>query len=109
VSRSKPKLIRTSPTREQCRQSREKSRSATPQPPKAQPIPTERLRLLAGRLHSLGPRSTYELLRELNRGAPLARLEAYAALDPGVVRALGADVLPPILRVIGPTKPRRPR
>jgi hypothetical protein len=58
-------------------------------------IPDVRLQRLAARLHALGPRSTYELLRELAAGADLfIRLEVYARLDPDVVRALGGDVLP---------------
>ena len=57
-------------------------------------IPLVRLQYLAGRLHALGPRPTYELLRELAAGADLLnRLEVYARLDPDMVRALGADVL----------------
>ena len=54
-----------------------------------------RLQYLAGRLHALGLRSTYELLRELAPGADhLIRFEVYARLDPDMVRALGGDVLP---------------
>lgn len=65
-------------------------------------LPIARLRLLAGRLHDLGPRSTYELLRELLDGADvLERLEIYAALDPATVRAVGGDAMPPQVRVIG--------
>jgi hypothetical protein len=57
-------------------------------------IPLVRLQYLAARLHALGPRPTYELLRELAAGADLLnRLEVYARLDPDMVRALGADVL----------------
>jgi hypothetical protein len=58
-------------------------------------IPDVRLQYLAARLHELGPRSTYELFRELAAGADLfIRLEAYARLDPDIVQALGGDVLP---------------
>lgn len=58
-------------------------------------IPDVRLQYLAARLHALGPRSTYELFRELAAGADLfIRLEVYARLDPEIVRALGGDVLP---------------
>jgi hypothetical protein len=47
------------------------------------------------RLHALGPRPTYELLRELSAGADLfERLEVYGRLDPEIVRALGGDKLP---------------
>jgi hypothetical protein len=48
-----------------------------------QRIPDTRLRLLADRLHHLGPRALYELFRELLAGADLAsRLEAYARIAP---------------------------
>ena len=56
---------------------------------------TIRLQRLAAQLHALGPRATYEFLRELMAGADLfSRLEAYARLDPDTVWALGGDVLP---------------
>jgi hypothetical protein len=55
-----------------------------------------RIRHLASRLHSLGPRPTFELLKEIANGADLWRqLDRYAELDPEIVRALGADELPP--------------
>jgi hypothetical protein len=56
-----------------------------------------RLRLLARRIHGLGPRPLYELLRELDAGAELGpRLEAYARLAPlaDFIRAHGGDQLP---------------
>ena len=54
-----------------------------------------RLQRLAARLHALGPRATYEFLRELPTSPRLLnRLEAYARLDPDTVWALGGDVLP---------------
>jgi hypothetical protein len=56
-----------------------------------------RLRLLAGRIHRLGPRPLYELLRELDAGAELGpRLEAYARLAPlaDFIHAFGGDQLP---------------
>ena len=54
-----------------------------------------RLQYLAARLHALGPRSTYELLREFAAGADLLmRLEIYARLDPVIVHVLGGDLLP---------------
>jgi hypothetical protein len=72
------------------------------------PVPTSatlassialRIRQLAPRLHRLGPRPLYEFCCELAGGAdPLARLERYAQLDPDTVHALGADVLPPVVR-----------
>ena len=59
------------------------------------PIPRERLRHLARRIHSLGPRPLYELLAELETGADLGeRLERYAALPADFIRAFGGDVLP---------------
>jgi hypothetical protein len=46
-------------------------------------IADARLRLLADRLHQLGPRPLYEFLRELMAGADLLpRLETYAGLSP---------------------------
>ena len=54
-----------------------------------------RLQYLASRLHALGPRPLFEFLKEIADGAePLPRLEAYAQLDPGIIRALGGDILP---------------
>ena len=62
---------------------------------RGQSIPPVRLQYLAARLHALGPRATYELLRELIAGAdPFNRLEVYARLDPKILRALGGDELP---------------
>jgi hypothetical protein len=62
-----------------------------------QAIPESRLRLLAGHLQALGPRSVLEYLREILAGAdPIERLERYAELDPAIVAAVGAHVLPPI-------------
>jgi hypothetical protein len=63
---------------------------------KAPPIPLERLRFLAARLHSLGERPLYEFLREIDSGAPLQpRLEAYARIAPlaGFIHGLGGDRL----------------
>jgi hypothetical protein len=53
------------------------------------------------RLHALGPRAVYELLAELG-ASRLLRTEieqlvgCYADLDPDIVRAVGADKLPPL-------------
>lgn len=56
-----------------------------------------RFQHLCRHLHSLGPRSTYEILLEVADGADvLDRLEVYARLDPGVVSAIGADRMPPL-------------
>ena len=57
-----------------------------------------RLRHLAQRLHSLGPRPIFELLKEIANGGDLwRRLERYAELDPEIVRAIGADEMPPLV------------
>ena len=54
-----------------------------------------RFRHLAEHLHRLGPRPTYELLREIAAGADVVeRLERYAALTPEVVHAVGAEEMP---------------
>jgi len=56
-----------------------------------------RLRRLAVALHELGPRPIYEFLREIEAGADVrARLEAYARLPAGFVRANGGDKFLPI-------------
>jgi hypothetical protein len=53
------------------------------------------------RLHARGPRAIYELLAELG-ARRLCRTEieqlvgCYAALDPEMIRAVGADRLPPL-------------
>jgi hypothetical protein len=59
--------------------------------------PPERLRLLAERIHALGPGPLYYLLAELAAGAEVwPRLEAYARLAPlaGFIAALDGDQLP---------------
>jgi hypothetical protein len=64
---------------------------------RAQPLPPERLRYLAGRLHGLGARPLFEFLREIEAGADLhERLEQYASLAPlaGFIRAMDGDQLP---------------
>jgi hypothetical protein len=49
-----------------------------------------RLRHLASHLHSLGPRATYEFLKEVTGGAdPMERLERYSRLTPEMLHALG--------------------
>lgn len=55
---------------------------------------------LVTRLHALGPRVIAELLSELGAAHLImtsieARLERYAALDPAVLAAIGADRMPP--------------
>jgi hypothetical protein len=65
-------------------------------PPPRATVPDARLRRLARHLHQLGERNVYEILREIIAGRdPVLRLEAYAALDPDIVEAIGADRLPP--------------
>ena len=62
------------------------------------PIPLERLRYLAGSIHTLGPRPLFELFRELDGGADLhERLERYAGLSAyhDFIRSHGGDLLPP--------------
>ena len=51
------------------------------------------------RLHRLGPRPQYELLREIERRYGCARfirerVKRYAELDPGLVQAIGGDRFP---------------
>lgn len=73
-------------------------------------IPPERLRHLARRLHELGERPLYELLAELDKGAPLGpRLERYAELSADIVNALGADQLPSAVRLVTPAPDERGR
>jgi hypothetical protein len=57
-----------------------------------------RFRHLAEHLHQLGPRPTYELLREI--AAVVERLERYAALTPEVVHAVGAAEMPLVVVVV---------
>jgi hypothetical protein len=66
-------------------------------------VPRERLRYLAGRLHTLGPRPLSEFLLELDAGAELhPALERYARLAPlaGFIRVMDGDRLPPA-RLVG--------
>jgi hypothetical protein len=73
-------------------------------PPPAARLSTERLRYLAGCVHSLGPRALYELLRELEAGADLhERLERYCQLRPlaPFIAAFGGRELPPARLVRG--------
>jgi len=67
-------------------------------------LPPARLRLLAERIHGLGPGPLCYLLQELVDGAePGPRLEAYARLAPlaEFIAALGADRLPQLRVVTG--------
>ena len=70
----------------------------------APPPSIARLRLLAERIHELGPRPLFELMFELANGAEaVPRFEAYAALSPlaGFIAELGGDQLPPAVRLVG--------
>jgi hypothetical protein len=54
-----------------------------------------RLRCLAGRIHSLGPRPLYELFCELSASPTvIARLETYASLDFETLDRFGGQDLP---------------
>jgi hypothetical protein len=69
-------------------------------------VPPERLRCLARRVYELGERPLFELLSELQQGAPFAeRVEAYAQLAElaPFIRSQGGDRLP-IARVVAPTR-----
>jgi hypothetical protein len=63
-----------------------------------------RLRHLTGKIHKLGPRPLFELLRELALGADLMFvLERYARIAPlaGFITQLNGDRLPPPARIVG--------
>jgi hypothetical protein len=63
-------------------------------------IPDIRLRFLAGKVHGLGPRPLFEMLRELDAGADLhLTLEAYARLPAAFIAAHGGDQLMPLRAV----------
>ena len=65
--------------------------------------PDVRLRYLAARIHGLGPRPLYELLRQLDAGAELhPTLEAYARLPAKFIAAHGGDRLMPLRAVVEP-------
>jgi hypothetical protein len=58
------------------------------------PVDEAQLLFLARRVHALGDRPLFELLKEIVAGAdPIARLERYAALDPAILAYLGGDRL----------------
>jgi hypothetical protein len=66
-----------------------------------QPLAGPRFEHLVERVHTLGPRPIGELLAEIatatGEHALIADLvEAYAALDPEIVRAVGGDRFPPM-------------
>jgi hypothetical protein len=63
-------------------------------------MPPARYWRLIKHLHELGPRATGELLREIGRDRMImsdleARLERFGRLDADIVKAIGADQLPP--------------
>jgi len=75
--------------------------SCIPSGPKAQPLVGPRFERQVERLHNLGPRVVAELLSEIahrtgQSGLIADRLQAYAALDPELVRAVGGDRFPPM-------------
>ena len=58
-------------------------------------IPAQRIRLLAQRLHDLGPRPLAEYLMEIVNGCDaVERLEVYARLPGDFISANGGDRLP---------------
>ena len=73
------------------------------------PLPDLRRDQLVLRVHQLGPRPLSEFLKELVgnddglQADALFLLEKYAALDSGIVRALGGDTFPPAIFPVGPT------
>jgi hypothetical protein len=70
-------------------------------------IPIARLQYLASRIHKLGPRPFFELLRELASGADLMlALERYARLAHlgEFISHLGGDRLPSPARLVGGRK-----
>ena len=74
--------------------------SCIPSGPKAQPLVGPRFERQVVRVHALGPRVVGELLAEIatatgDPGLIADRVEAYAALDPAVLRAVGGDQFPP--------------
>jgi hypothetical protein len=72
--------------------------------PSRNEIPIARLQYLASRIHQLGSRPFFELLRELASGADLMFvLERYAQLAPfgEFISHLGGDRLPPPARLVG--------
>jgi hypothetical protein len=67
-------------------------------------IPIARLQYLANRIHKLGPRPVFELLRELAYGADLMFvLERCARIEPlaSFITHLNGDRLPPPARLVG--------
>jgi hypothetical protein len=72
--------------------------------PSRNEIPIARLQYLASRIHKLGPRPFFELLRELASGADLPSvLERYARIEPlaDFITQLNGDRVPPPARIVG--------
>lgn len=70
-------------------------------------FPDPRWQHLCRRAHALGPRPMAEMLAEIGRatGRPeivAERVEAYAGLDPEIVKALRADRFPPMVVEVAP-------
>jgi len=60
-----------------------------------------RLRHLAGRVHSHGPRVLFELLCEIGTSSSaMTRIEAFANIDGDVLDRFGDRDLPPVIRII---------
>ena len=80
---------------------RSRRRPQSTRPPLDGPLSDLRFAGLVRHLHRLGPKPLSELLRELVgtddglQADTLFLLEKYGALDPKIVRALGADTFPP--------------
>ena len=75
--------------------------SCIPSGPKAQPLAGPRFERLVERVHALGARPLAELLAEIaavtgQHVRVVDLVEEYAALDPAVLRAVGADHFPPM-------------
>ncbi len=73
--------------------------SCIPSGPKAQPLVGPRFERQIERVHALGPRVFAELLGDIARRTGQSsfiadRLQAYAALDLAVLRAVGGDRFP---------------
>ena len=66
-----------------------------------EPVAGPRFERQVEHLHRLGPRAVAEFLIEIARGTGqssfiMDRLQAYARLDPEILRAVGGDRFPPM-------------
>jgi hypothetical protein len=64
-----------------------------------------RLTVLAQRVHDLGPRPLYELMRQIvaGDGEPMALFEKYGALPAELIRAYRADTFSPNVILLRPS------